>query len=264
MNRINRKFKELKAVKKAAFIAYITAGFPNLGATEKLVPALEKAGADIIEMGIPFSDPVADGRTIQEASQAALAAGVTVKKILASVKNIRKTSAVPVALMTYYNPVFHYGVAGFMRDAAAAGVDGIIVPDLPPEEGQEFRLAARRNGIATVFFLAPTTQKARIPIVAQATTGFIYYVSTTGVTGARQDLPKELLANIKKAKAMTAKPVCVGFGISTPAQVKAVGRVADGVIVGSAIVKKINEYQSSPDAADKVARFVRQLAAALR
>lgn len=259
MSRINKKFHDLKRSKKKVFIAFITAGDPSLTMTEKLVPALANAGVDIIELGIPFSDPLADGPTIQAASQRALARGVTLKKILASVKRIRSKTEIPIALMTYYNPVFHYGLGKFVKDAKSAGVDGLIVPDLPPEEGKDFSRLAKGQGIATIFFLAPTTTRRRMKEIVKRSTGFVYYVSTTGVTGARRTLPPELLAGVRKAKRLTKKPICVGFGVSSADQVRAIAKVADGVIVGSAIVKEIDRHLGRKDLVKNVTRLVRKL-----
>ena len=263
MNRIDLKFNELRQAKKKAFIAYITAGDPDLKRTIELVPALEKAGADIVELGVPFSDPLADGPVIQNASFRALQKGVTPLKILDAVRKIRKVSSVPIALMTYYNPVFHFGEEKFVRAAKAAGVDGLIVPDLPIEEAGALRLVAQLEDMATVFFLSPTTTRERMPAVVRAATGFIYYLSVTGVTGARQKTPSDIAGNIRKIRRLTNKPVCVGFGISTPEQVRAVARVADGVIVGSAIVKEVAKNADRADMVKRVARFVRNLSEAL-
>ena len=259
MNRIDQKFQELQKRKKKAFIAFITAGDPDLRTTEQLVPAFEGAGVDIVELGVPFSDPLADGPTIQAASQRALKKHVNLESILAVVKRIRQRSQIPIALMTYYNPVFHYGEERFARKAKACGVDGLIVPDLPPEEGHNLIRAARQNGLATVFFLAPTTTPQRMKHIVNASTGFIYYVSLTGVTGARQELPTSLTQQVRLAKRMTRKPVCVGFGVSTPAQVRQVAKVADGVIVGSAIVNAIAQNKGKKQLVANVARFVQKL-----
>ncbi|MCK5581044.1 MAG: tryptophan synthase subunit alpha [Candidatus Omnitrophica bacterium] len=263
MNRIDQKFKELKERKKKAFIAFLTAGDPNLKTTGEMVVSFEKAGVDIIELGVPFSDPLADGPTIQAASQRALQKGVTLEKILASVRKIRRKTNIPVALMTYYNPIFHYGEERFMSKARACGVDGLIVPDLPPEEASGFIKAARAQDISTVFFLAPTTSKNRVPKIVKASTGFIYYVSLTGVTGVRQSLPKDFVGDVKAVQNVTDKPVCVGFGVSNARQVKAVGKVADGVIVGSAIIKEIQKNAGKEDLVRNVTRFVRSLTRAL-
>jgi tryptophan synthase alpha chain len=259
MNRIDAKFTELRAARKKAFIAFITAGDPSLPQTVELVLALEKAGADIIELGVPFSDPLADGPTIQNASFRALRKGTTLPKILAAVKKIRQSSDIPLALMTYYNPVFHFGEPRFVRAAKAAGVDGLIIPDLPVEEAGELRRAALDHDLSTVFFLAPTTAKARMPLIVRASTGFIYFLSVTGVTGARTAVPADLKQNIRLARRYTNKPICVGFGISTPQQVRSVAGIADGVIVGSAIVKEIEKNALRADLVARVAGFVQTL-----
>jgi tryptophan synthase alpha chain len=263
MNRIDTKFNELRKARKKAFIAYITAGDPSLVKTVELVLALEKAGADIIELGVPFSDPLADGPTIQGASFRALQRGTTVPKILAAVKRIRRSSDIPLALMTYYNPVFHFGEEKFVAAAKAAGVDGLIIPDLPVEEAGRLRKAAKARGVATIFFLAPTTARERMPAIVKASTGFIYFLSVTGVTGARRSVPQDLRKNLRQAKRLTDKPICVGFGISTPRQVRDVARIADGVIVGSAIVKEIEKRAKRGDMTKRVAAFVKDLTSAV-
>ena len=264
MNRIDQKFKELKARRQKAFIAFITAGDPNLAMTERLVPAFEEAGVDIIELGVPFSDPLADGSTIQAASHRALAGGTTLKKIFESVKRIRQHTALPIALMTYYNPVFSYGDEAFITMCKAVGVDGVIIPDLPPEEASVLTTAARKHDIATVFFIAPTTTDARIKANTQASTGFVYYVSLTGVTGVNQAVAKDVVKDIARAKRFTQKPICAGFGITNALQAKAIAAVADGVIVGSAIVKEIQQHAGKPDAVKQVTRFVSTLVKAIR
>jgi tryptophan synthase alpha chain len=259
MNRIDKKFSELKCQGKSAFIAFITAGDPDLKTTVELVLAFEKAGVDIVELGVPFSDPLADGPTIQAASERALHSGATLPKIFEAVKEIRKVSDIPLALMTYYNPVFHFGEKHFVDSAKSAGVDGVIVPDLPPQEAKDLMALSRKADLSTIFFLSPTTKDERIPGIAQASTGFIYYVSLTGVTGTAQGLPKDIMARIQKAKAMTTKPVCVGFGVSTAQQVKMISQIADGVIVGSAIVKEIDKHRGQKDLVSQVAGFVKKL-----
>ena len=263
MNRIDQKFQELRQKGKTAFIAYLTAGYPDLKTTEQLVPALAEAGADIIELGVPFSDPLADGPTIQSSSYQALEQGVTFAKLLVALKRIRKQTQVPIALMTYFNPVFHYGEARCVRDVQQAGGDGLIIPDLPPEEAGTLIQSARASQVATVFFLSPTTTAQRMPRIIRASTGFIYYVSIAGVTGARTSLPKSLRAKVRQARAMTDKPVCVGFGISRPEQVREVAGIADGVIVGSAIIKEIERFRKDKDLVNKVSGFVRRLAAGM-
>lgn len=259
VNRLVKKFEELKKSNKKAFIAFITAGDPSLKVTEELVCSFENADVDIVELGVPFSDPLADGPTIQAASQRALANGVTLKKILNTVKNIRMKTEIPICLMTYYNPVFHYGEERFIEDAKKCGVDGLIIPDLPHQEAKVLIQAARRHDVATIMFLTPTTTEKRMKEVVKAATGFIYYVSLTGVTGERTSLPSDVSGHIKAAREVSKKPICVGFGISNAAQVKAMSKIADGVIVGSAIVKEINRNAGKKDIVKKVSNFVSKL-----
>ena len=259
MNRIDNKFKDLHQQKKKAFIAFVTAGDPNLKTTHDLVLAFEKSGADIIELGVPFSDPMADGPTIQASSMRALQKGTSLTKVLDLVKRLRQKTQVPLCFMLYYNVILHYGEEKFVKDAVAAGLDGIIVPDLPPGEAKVLRAAAQKHGLATIFFVAPTTSNERIKPIAQATTGFIYYISLTGVTGVKQANATNIAADIKRIKKFTSKPVCVGFGVNTADQVKEISKVADGVIVGSAIVKEIQKYSNDKKLVSKVASFVRKL-----
>ena len=260
MNRIDKTFKILRRAGKKAFIAYITAGDPSLAATEKLVLALEKSGADIIELGIPFSDPLADGPTIQAASLRALKAGASLKKIFKLVSVIRKKSDIPIVFMTYYNPVFKYGVANFFKNSRLCGVDGVIIPDLPTEEAGEVIKFGKKNRISTIFLAAPTSTRKRIIDITRKSSGFIYYVSLTGVTGARKKLPAELKSKVRLIKSLTDKPVAVGFGVSSAANAKQVAKAADGVIVGSAIVKIIGEKR---DYINRVSGFVKVLAKAV-
>ena len=264
MNRIDQKFKDLKKGKKKAFIAFITAGDPSLRQTEELVLSFERNGVDIVELGVPFSDPLADGPTIQASSQRAIQKGTNLKKILNTVKRIRSRSQIPIALMTYYNPIFHYGEVQFIRDAKKYGVDGVIVPDLPPEEAIKFRSAAKTQNLSTVFFLAPTTTRQRMRKIVKAATGFVYYVSSTGVTGAHKAFSGKNTANIRLAKRMTKKPICIGFGISTPSQVRLVAKMADGVIVGSAIVNQIEKNRGKRNLVNNVSRFVWTLTKGLK
>lgn len=254
MNRIDKKFKELKEARKKAFIAYITAGDPDMKATERIVLALEKYGVDIVELGIPFSDPVADGPTIQAASQRALAKGASLRKIFALVASLRHKTCIPLVFMTYYNPVFQFGLAEFFKTCRKAGVDGVITPDLSIEEAGEYIKLARKNKVATIFLIAPTSPRKRMKEIAARSRGFIYYVSLTGVTGARVKLPPEVSANVRAIKALTDKPVAVGFGVSNAKQARAMARVADGVIVGSALVKIIGDKKGSISAVSKLAR----------
>ncbi|MBI3314890.1 MAG: tryptophan synthase subunit alpha [Candidatus Omnitrophica bacterium] len=263
MNRITRKFAQLKKQGKKAFIAFITAGDPNLKATGELALAFDKAGVDIVELGVPFSDPMADGPVIQASSKRALDQGTNLHKIFDCVRRIRQKSDIPIALMTYYNPVFHFGEEKAIKAAVKAGVDGFIIPDLPCQEAGDLIKYARKANIATVFFVAPTTMPARIKPIARGSKGFIYYVSLTGVTGPRQVLSKDAIAGIRRVRRMTQKPVCVGFGISTPAQVKVFSRAADGVIVGSAIVQAIEKNIGRRDLVKNVVRFVQNLSCAV-
>ncbi len=256
MNRIDQKFKTLKIKKKKAFIAFITAGYPNLNITRKLVLEFAKIGVDIIELGVPFSDPLADGPIIQEASQVALKRGVNLNDIFNLVKKVRKDIDIPLCLMTYYNPIFCFGEERFVKKASVSGVDGVIIPDLPPEEGCSFIKLANKFNLDTIFFLSPTSTKARIKFISGVSRGFIYYVSLTGVTGPRQHLPADLINNLKMIKKNTDKPVCVGFGISNVQQVKEIYKIADGVIVGSAIINKIKDNIGRPDLAKRVSKFV--------
>ncbi len=264
MNRIDQKFINLKGQKKKAFIAFITAGDPDLKTTERLVVAFEGAGVDIIELGIPFSDPLADGPTIQASYFRALNKGASPKKILKTAKRIRLKTSLPVALMSSYNPILRFGEEKFIKACADAGVDGLIVPDLPPEEAKNLRRVAQRYGIAVIFFVAPTSTDERIRANTKASSGFVYYVSLTGITGTQRAVALSVVKRIKHIKHFTGKPVCAGFGISTPRQVKDIGRAADGVIVGSAIVKKIEECRGRRDLVGMVTRYVHSLVMSLR
>jgi len=261
MNRIDATFKKLKLAQKKAFIAFITAGFPDLATTEKLILELALNGVDIIELGIPFSDPVADGTMIQEASQWALERNkINLGDVLKLVKKVRAKTEIPICFMSYYNPIFVFGEERFLRQACVCGVDGMIIPDLPPEEGARFRNFSQKFGIDTINFIAPTTNPIRMKFIARIARGFIYYVSLTGVTGARKKMPADLSAQIKHVKRVTSKPVCVGFGVSSRAQVKLVSSISDGVIVGSVIIKKIKENIGKKDLVAEVGKFVRELA----
>ncbi|MFH1888645.1 MAG: tryptophan synthase subunit alpha [Candidatus Omnitrophota bacterium] len=260
MNRISRKFHALRRKGKKAFIAFITAGYPSLDITRKLILEFSRVGVDIIELGVPFSDPLADGPIIQESSQAALKRGVHLNDILRLVKSVRGSIDIPICLMTYYNPVFCFGEERFARIASQSGLDGVIIPDLPPEEGISFIRSANKHDLDTIFFISPTSTRERIKFISRVSNGFIYYVSLTGVTGPRQVLPGDLSANLKLIKELTDKPVCVGFGVSRPEQVKAIYKIADGVIVGSAIVKEIRRNINRPGLVKSVGRFVSNLA----
>jgi tryptophan synthase alpha chain len=259
-NRLIDALAALKARGRRALIPYVMAGDPDLGATERLVGILEAAGADAVELGIPFSDPIADGPINQRAGLRAMARGAGVRPAMNLVARLRERTQVPLAFMTYYNLILRHGLEAFCRDAAAVGLDGLIVADLPPEEGGELIAAARRQKMATIFLLAPTSTEARIRAVAAVSTGFVYCVSRTGVTGIRDELPEGVRELVLRIREQTQTPICVGFGISRPAQAHEVAAVADGVIVGSAIVKMIEEAPANLDA---VGAFVRELKAAV-
>ncbi len=244
-------------------MTYLTVGFPSRALFPSLVEAMVDGGADVIEFGIPFSDPLADGPTIQAASQRALAQGVTPTVVLDSLEKLRKSGiAVPLVLMTYDNLVMHYGVRRFCHDSVSAGADGCIIPDLPPEEADEWISSARPVGLDTIFLAAPTSSPDRLKRIVHLSTGFIYDVSLTGVTGARRDLSPHIRAHVRSIQKMTDCPVCVGFGVSTPAQVRKVIGVADGVIVGSVLLNLIS--RSGRKAAHNLKVFVRQLKGACR
>ncbi|MGB2601159.1 MAG: tryptophan synthase subunit alpha [Candidatus Omnitrophota bacterium] len=264
MNRIDQTFKRLKKDKKKAFIAYVAAGDPDMKTTEKIVLSLAKAGADLIELGIPFSDPLADGPTIQKATQRSLKAGCTVKKVLAMVKQLRREIDTPLVFMTYYNIVFNYGIPNFIKDAKACGADGVIVPDLPMEESGELTKVADKEDFSVILLAAPTTPPDRFKKIAARSRGFIYYVSLTGVTGVRKELSKKLKTDIRKLKKMTTKPVCVGFGISNASQAKDIAKAADGVIVGSAIIKVLEKnLANKKKMVSNIERFARSISKAV-
>jgi tryptophan synthase alpha chain len=262
MSRIARAFKKLKN-KRAAFIPFVVAGDPNLKTTEGLVLKMAECGADIIELGVPFSDPVADGPTIQTASQRALKNGVDLKDIFRMAEKVKGIST-PLVIMTYFNPVFQYGLRSFAEDCHRHGIDGVIIPDLPPEQAGPWIREAKPLNLDTIFLVAPTSSLDRVKLASRYSRGFLYYVSITGVTGTRRKLPEELEQSVRRIRKYSQKPVAVGFGISTPEQVKEVSRIADGVIVGSAIVKMIEENLKHPDLVNRVGSFVASLAEALK
>jgi len=241
MSRIEKKFKEVLGRKGKAFIPYIMAGDPNLERTRELVGILEECGADIIELGVPFSDPLADGPTIQKAAQRALGEGVTLGKVIEFVGSLRRTTQIPIVLMTYYNLIFRYGEERFVREAYTAGVDGIIVPDLPPDEAGSLLSFSKNTGFDVIFLVAPTSTGERIKKVARASRGFIYYVSITGITGSKLSVDASIGSHIEKIRQTSRKPVAVGFGIATPEEASEIAKIADGVIVGSAIVKRVED-----------------------
>lgn len=263
MGRIEATFASLRHGGHKALVPFITAGDPDLATTETVVHALVEAGADLIELGFPFSDPMADGPTIQAASERALAAGTTLAAVLQMVSRVRRHTNVPIVLMGYYNPVLHYGAERFARDAAAAGVDGLLLVDLPPEEAGEIHGFLRSAGLRLITLVAPTTPPARMARLAGAGEGFLYYVSMTGVTGAQQVDPAAIEEAVAEVKRLSPVPVAVGFGISAPAEAAAVARFADAVVVGSALVKIIATCGSSPDLPDRVREFIRALKGAM-
>ena len=260
MSRIKNTFNKLKKKNETALIPYIMAGDPDLATTKTLILEMEKAGCDIIELGAPFSDPLADGPTIQKAAIRSLRNNTTIADVLGLVADVRKMSRIPLILMTYYNLIFKYGEERFTADAAAAGLDGVILPDLPPEEAGTLIPLARKAGIDTIFLVAPTSTDERIKVVSKVSQGFVYYVSLTGVTGARTDVQHSIKDSLENLKKVTEKPVAVGFGISTPDQAAQVALWgADGVIVGSALVKVIEENIGNSELVHRAAAFVKAL-----
>ena len=242
MNRIEQKFQELRHQGATAFMPYLCAGDPTPELTAKLLLTLEAAGADCIELGVPFSDPIADGPTVQRASERALTHRISLQQILDMVATLRTQTDIPIALMSYYNPIFKMGEAAFCQATQAAGVDGIIVPDLPPEQAQPLLDIAPNHNLATIFLAAPTSPPERMQLIASVSTGFIYCVSVTGVTGARATVSDEIGPMIAELRKHTEKPISVGFGVSTPDHATQIAQIADGVIVGSAIVNVIEEH----------------------
>ena len=261
MNRIDQTFQQLRAKSEKALITYVMAGDPSLNRTAELVIELERSGADLIELGVPFSDPIADGPVIQRADARSLESKTSLKDILSLVSDLRKRHhvGIPIILMTYYNPVLRFGEDRFIKEASAAGVDGLIFPDLPPEEAAGLLGPARRAGLNIIFLLAPTSTPERIKIVASASTGFLYYVSLTGITGAKLQGIGMIETQLKRIRRSSSLPIAVGFGISTPEQAYAVARLADGVIVGSAIVRLIEQHGQHSDLAAVVGTFVAEL-----
>lgn len=263
MTRISKTFAKLQADKDKALITYIMCGDPSLDMTEKLIYALEEGGADIIELGVPFSDPLADGPVIQRASERALHNDTTLGDVLNLVNRVRSYSKIPIVLMTYYNVIYKYDECSFVKDAASAGVDGVIIPDLPPEEGKNLIEASRKHKLDAIFLLAPTSNDRRISLVAKKTAGFIYYVSLTGVTGTRETLSDTIAPMVARIKKATHKPVAVGFGISDVKQAVEVSTVADGIVIGSAIVKLIEEASKQGNVLDSVRDFVHKIKIAI-
>ena len=259
MTRIEKRFEKLKSENRKAFIPYITAGDPSRDSTRDLILALEKAGADIIELGVPFSDPIADGPVIQRATERALLQHMTLRKVLHLAKEIRQTSEIPLVLFSYYNPMLRYGLESLARDAADAGIDGVLATDLTVEESADYKAAMKTANLNTIFLAAPTSSPERLKKVAQASDGFLYAVSRTGVTGETQELSQELRGFLQELRRYTPIPIAVGFGISTPEHVKAVWQEADAAIVGSAIVREIEKNIGHADLVERVATFTKWL-----
>ncbi|HSF05327.1 MAG TPA: tryptophan synthase subunit alpha [Methylomirabilota bacterium] len=264
MTRLAQTFMTLRQTGERALVAYFTAGDPAMDMTARLVLEAERRGADVVELGVPFSDPLADGPVVQRAAQRALAAGASLKRVLDTVRDLRADVRAPIVLLTYYNPLLAFGLRPFVETATRVGVDGVIVADLPPEEARPLDAEAEPAGLDLIHLAAPTSTPERLRLIARRSRGFIYLVSLTGVTGERDALPKELAAQIRALRLLTTKPVCVGFGIGRPEQVAAVGQLADGVIVGSAIVRLIEQRASSTSLVADVGDFIASLKAPLR
>lgn len=263
-NRIDACFASLKAEGKRAFVAYVCAGDPSLDATVEIVKGLEAAGADVVELGLPFSDPLADGVVNQMAADRALRHGASTTKVLSMIRRIRAVSQIPLVIFTYLNPVYAYGYERFHQDAAAAGADGVLVLDLPPDEAALNAELKPPSELRHIRLIAPTTPRERVPLIAKQAEGFIYYVSREGVTGMQTTVATGIGEMVSAIQAASPVPVCVGFGISTPEQARAVAGMADGVVVGSAIVKLIEQNGSSPGLAARVAAFVKPLVDAVK
>ena len=259
MSRIGEVFEALRNRDEKALIGYIMAGDPDLETTIKLVKVLEESGADIVELGIPFSDPLADGATVQRASVRALESGATLRNVIDTVAELRREVHLPIVFMTYYNPIYMYGEAEFVQHSVSVGADGVIVPDLPPEESESLRRLAGETGFDVIYLVTPTTPPSRIEQICRLSSGFVYYVSLTVVTGERKEMDAGLHDGVSRVKTAADKPVAVGFGISTPGHVREVCRWADGVVVGSAIVKVIEEHAGSEKLEKRVGSFVGDL-----
>ena len=263
-NRISKRFAGLRASGELGIVAYITAGDPTLDATLKFVLALAEAGTDVIELGVPFSDPLADGPTIQRASERALKAGTTLAKVIEVVRRIRESSQVPLVLFSYYNPILQMGLEKFASAAASAGADGVLATDLTPEESEEYRRILGAHQLDTIFLGAPTSTDERLAKIAACSSGFLYLISRTGVTGAKDALPDDLPALLRRARSVTQLPIAVGFGISLPGHVSVLGGLADAAVVGSALVSEIEKAKSVDAAAAALAERVRSLKEAAR
>jgi tryptophan synthase alpha chain len=263
-SRISRRFRELSEAGELGIVAYITAGDPSLDASEKIVRAAADAGADVIELGVPFSDPVADGPTIQRASERALRAGITLAGVLELVRRLRGHTNVPLVLFSYFNPILQMGLEKFANAAATAGADGVLTTDLTIEEASDYRRILHARGLETIFLAAPTSTDARLRKIAETTTGFLYLISRTGVTGERDALPEDLPALVRRARGSTKFPIAVGFGISLPTHVTVLGGIADAAVIGSALMAEIEKSPTADAAATAVAERIRILKHAAR
>jgi tryptophan synthase alpha chain len=264
MNRIEERFAQLKRTGKKGFIVYIGAGDPNLAATRELALAFDRAGVDILELGVPFSDPLADGLVNQLAAQRGLESKTTPPKLLETIMAIRKQSEIPVVLYIYFNLIHKVGMEKFIRDAAKAGVDGLLVLDLPPEESDNYEALMKQAGLCHIYLVAPTTPEARMEFIVKRGSGFIYYISREGVTGMQTQVATNLASQVAKIRAHTKLPVAVGFGVSNPEQAKLVAQNADAVVVGSAVVNQIAENGKSKDLVKRVGKYVKSLADAIK
>lgn len=262
--RIARQFRKLAEVGELGLVAYVTAGDPSLAASEKIILAAAEAGADVIELGVPFSDPVADGPTIQRASERALKAGTTLSGVIDLVRRLRARTQVPLVLFSYFNPILQMGLEKFAEEASAAGADGVLVTDLTPEEASDYRRILQARGLDTIFLAAPTSTDARLKLIGEASTGFLYVISRTGVTGEKDSLPEDLPAFLRRARQFTRLPIAVGFGISQASHVTLLGGIADAAVVGSALVAEIEKAESAEAAARAVAERVCLLKRAAR
>ena len=256
MNRINKSFKNKNG---SLFVAYLTAGDPDYDTSKALYLELVRQGVDILEVGIPFSDPLADGAVIQEASDRSLKSGMTVKKALSLVSELRQKTKIPIVLFTYLNPVYQYGIEAFANDAKNAGVDGVLFLDLPPEEAKDIKKTLKKNKLHMIFLIAPTSNEERIKKIVKYASGFIYYVSRTGVTGMQNELSSDIEEKVKAIRSCTDVPIVVGFGISKPEHVGTIAQIADGYVVGSALVNQIKEYSDTDQLIHSMGEFASSL-----
>jgi tryptophan synthase alpha chain len=259
MSRIEERFTQLRTAGKTGLVTYVTAGDPDLQRSAEIIKRLDRAGADVLEIGVPFSDPLADGPVIQRATERALAAGVNLASVLGMLKSLRPSISAPIVIFSYANPILRMGLDTFVKEAQAAGVDGVLTLDMPPEEGDRFRAAFNSAGIDTIFLLSPTTTVERIRRASELGSGFLYGISRLGVTGVRDSVDDSARELAMRVKSETKLPLALGFGISRPEHVRAIGQWADAAVVGSALVKVIAEHGQAPGLLDEVERYVRWL-----